>query len=179
MCEESGLNAEGEPLLNDWDPEDYTEVMRRWLVRLRQATLHPDVGGRNKKILKQNNLGKHSIVQTASKVLEHMFSQVDVTIRTNHRTLLANRLKRGQLYENSPRVKEALKIWEAVIVESSIDVKEARDELSNELSLEKSKLTSRANQGTDSAIAKTGQTMASSHSQGLETIGEHTGGQDE
>ncbi|APA09728.1 hypothetical protein sscle_05g044980 [Sclerotinia sclerotiorum 1980 UF-70] len=141
MCEESALTPEGKPLMYGWDPKDYAEVMRRWLVRLRQVTLHAEGGGRKKRTIRQNGSGDDSepVIQAASKVLEVMFSQTDVAIRTNHRSLLLSRLKRGQLYEDSPRVQEALKIWEAVILESSVGLGEARDELIGEISSEKAK----------------------------------------
>ncbi|QSZ29404.1 hypothetical protein DSL72_003918 [Monilinia vaccinii-corymbosi] len=167
MCKESGLSTEGAPLIDGWDPSDYAEVMRRWLVRLRQAALYPEL--RNKRGLKHNKDEDEPVVQTASKVLELMFSQIDIAIRTNHRLLLMSRLKRGQLYENSPRVQKALEIWEAVIVESSVDVKEARDELSSEISLEKAKLASRADKGPGSEIVKT-ETIPSSQAQGSRSI---------
>lgn len=63
MCEESGLDTEGEPLMDGWDPKVYAEVMRRWLVRLRQATnaLPPKRSTRRKRI------GDEPMVQTASK----------------------------------------------------------------------------------------------------------------
>ncbi|ESZ90401.1 hypothetical protein SBOR_9212 [Sclerotinia borealis F-4128] len=173
MCEESGLSTEGAPLTDDWDPEGYTEVMRRWLVRLRQIALHPEVGGRNKLTFRRNKEGDEPVTQTAIKVLEHMFSQTDVAIRTNHRLLLMSQLKRGQLYEDSPRVQEALNIWEAVIIESSIAVNEARDELSSEILSEKAKLASHAEEISDSAIAKADQTIATSQNQGSGRHSDH------
>jgi E3 ubiquitin-protein ligase SHPRH len=33
MCEESGLDAQGAPLVDTWDPDEIADVMRRWLVR--------------------------------------------------------------------------------------------------------------------------------------------------
>ncbi|KAI9648475.1 hypothetical protein NHQ30_003109 [Ciborinia camelliae] len=176
MCEESGLSTEGVPLINGWDPNDYAEVMRRWLVRLRQVTLYPEVGGRSGRKIRQNKDGDEPVIQTAKAVLELMFSQTDVAIRSNHRLLLMSRLKRGQLFENSPRVQEALKIWEEVIVESSISVNEARDELSGEILSEKARLASRVEKTTDSETAKA---IASSQTQGPGNIdGGEIDGQD-
>ncbi|KAF7856914.1 hypothetical protein EAF04_009675 [Stromatinia cepivora] len=172
MCAESVLSTEGKPIVYGWDPKDYAEVMRRWLVRLRRATLHTEVGGRNKRTIRQNKSGHDSepVVQAASKVLEVMFSQTDVAIRTNHRSLLLSRLKRGQLYEDSPRVQEALNIWEAVILESSVGLSEARDELIGEISSEKAKRAFRLDKGSDSSIAEAEETIASIQGQSAESI---------
>lgn len=52
MCEEVGVNTEGGPLSDDWEFDTVVaEKMRKWLVRLRQAALHPEVGGRNRRAL--------------------------------------------------------------------------------------------------------------------------------
>ncbi|KAA8575231.1 hypothetical protein EYC84_004421 [Monilinia fructicola] len=167
MCAESGLDTEGAPVIDGWDPSDYAEVMRRWLVRLRQVTLYPEL--RNKRAIRHSKDENEPVVQTASKVLDLMFSQTDVAIRNNHRLLLMSRLKRGQLYEDSPRVREALDIWEAVITESSVGVNEARDELASEISLEKEKLASRAEKGLDSSKAKA-ETVSLSQAQSSESV---------
>lgn len=42
----------------------------------------------------------------------------DVAIRTDQRALLVSKLKRGQLFENSPKVREALRIWQGVVQEA-------------------------------------------------------------
>lgn len=55
MCEECGVDREGAPLHEGWDPASplVLERMRSWLVRLRQTCLHPDVGIRNRKALRR------------------------------------------------------------------------------------------------------------------------------
>ncbi|KAJ4856313.1 ring finger domain-containing protein [Trichoderma breve] len=72
MAEACKLNTEGGPLAEDWAPEEYEDVMRLWLNRLRQTALHPE------------------------------------------------------LFENSPRVREALEIWEEVQGESAKLVTDAQ-----------------------------------------------------
>ncbi|TVY73430.1 putative ATP-dependent helicase [Lachnellula suecica] len=129
MCEESGLNDQGEPLTDDWDPEAFSETMRRWLVRLRQTALHPEVGGRNRRALGN----KDGPLRTVDQVLEVMTEQTELAIRTDQRNLLTSKLKRGQLFENSPRVKEALEIWTAVAAEASEIVEECREQLEQEI----------------------------------------------
>ena len=53
----------------------------------------------------------------------------DLAIRNDQRAMLASKLKRGQLLENSPRVREALEIWEGVVEEASSIVDEARQQM--------------------------------------------------
>ncbi|TGO18608.1 hypothetical protein BPAE_0374g00040 [Botrytis paeoniae] len=168
MCEESGLDTEGEPLMDGWDPKDYAEVMRRWLVRLRQATnaLPP------KRATRQKKIGDEPMVQTASKALELMFSQTDVAIRANSRSLLLSQLKRGQLYEDSPRVQEALDIWKECVTLSSTFVDQARDELSAEILSEKARLAFHSDSSSDAMIAVTQKTIAPSKIQSIEGNGE-------
>jgi E3 ubiquitin-protein ligase SHPRH len=59
--------------------------------------------------------------------------QTDVSIRTEQRLLLTSKLKRGQLFENSPRVKEALRIWDEVAREANEIVQECREQLQQEI----------------------------------------------
>ncbi|PMD34610.1 putative SNF2 family helicase/ATPase [Hyaloscypha variabilis F] len=128
MCEEVGLDAQGAPLLDTWDPDEVSDIMRRWLVRLRQTVLHPEVGGRNRRALGQ----KDGPLRTVDQVLDVMMDQTDVSIRADQRALLVSRLRRGQLFENSPRVQEALDIWSAVVTEARAIVEECRAQLREE-----------------------------------------------
>ncbi|CZR57904.1 related to S.pombe rad8 protein and Rdh54p [Phialocephala subalpina] len=129
MCAESGLNSQGAPLTDNWDPENVSDVMRQWLVRLRQTALHPEVGGRNRRALGHRD----GPLRTVDQVLNVMMDQTDLAIRTDHRTLLLSKLKRGQLFENSPRVQEALGIWEEVVKEAAEVVDDCREQLRQEL----------------------------------------------
>lgn len=99
------------------------------LVRLRQTCVHPEVGGRNRRALGRND----GPLRTMDQVLDVMTEQTDNAIRTEQRVLLSTQLKRGQLFENSPRVKEALAIWDAAAREASVIVRECRDALQKEI----------------------------------------------
>ncbi|TGO16336.1 hypothetical protein BTUL_0029g00260 [Botrytis tulipae] len=168
MCKESGLDTEGEPLMDVWDPKDYAEVMRRWLVRLRHATNALP----SQRTTRRKNIRDEPIVQTMSKALELMFSQTDVAIRANSRSLLLSRLKRGQLYEDSPRVQEALDIWKECVTLSSTFVNQARDELSAEISSEKARLAFHSDSSSGAMIAETQRTIVPSKIQSTEGNGE-------
>ncbi|KAL2068689.1 hypothetical protein VTL71DRAFT_15027 [Oculimacula yallundae] len=137
MCEECGLDSQGAPLLEDWDPEDVTDVMRRWLVRLRQTALHPEVGGRQRRALGH----KEGPLRTIDQVLTAMMENTDVAIRTDQRALLVTKLKRGQLFENSPRVKESLNIWVEAADEARVIVDECRVQLQEEIASAPGKAT--------------------------------------
>ncbi|EPE33063.1 P-loop containing nucleoside triphosphate hydrolase [Glarea lozoyensis ATCC 20868] len=129
MCEELNLDNYGTPLDDEWKIEDYTEIMRRWLVRLRQTALHPEVGGRNRKALGH----KDGPLRTVDQVLDVMIEQADFAVRTEQRILLVKKLRRGQLFENSPRVKEALEVWTEAAAEAHAIVEENRQLLREEV----------------------------------------------
>lgn len=126
MAEECDLDFDGSPKKDDWDPEDYEDVMRIWLNRLRQTTLHPEVGLYNRRLLGYN---KARPMRTVDEVLTAMLDQSENTIRTEERAYLLSRLTRGQLFENSPRVREALELWEDVRKETEKLVTDAREKL--------------------------------------------------
>ncbi|KAJ6155056.1 hypothetical protein N7470_005622 [Penicillium chermesinum] len=127
MCDQCGLNAEGAPLHEDWDPEDpaIVERMRTWLTRLRQTCLHPEVSGLNRRVLGANN----GPLRTVDEVLEVMMDNTDAAIRNEERSLLLSQLRRGQILENAKRRKESLAIWEAALKHSTQLVEDSRAQL--------------------------------------------------
>ncbi|KAL4728448.1 hypothetical protein ACLX1H_005193 [Fusarium chlamydosporum] len=126
MAETCGLSLDGAPLTEDWNPDHYADDMRTWLVRLRQTALHPEIAGYNRRALGHS---KNRPMRTVDEVLDAMLEQSESAIRTDERAYLSSRLTRGQLYENSPRVKEALGIWTSVREQTRKLVSDARAEL--------------------------------------------------
>lgn len=130
MCEECGLDTTGAPLNDDWDPDDPStiEKMRSWLTRLRQTCLHPEIAGRNRRVLGTGS----GPLRSVDEVLEVMIDQNDTLIRTEERSLLQSRLRRGQLLENATRRREALELWVASLDRASQIVQECRTQLDSE-----------------------------------------------
>ena len=85
MTEDCGLNLDGTPRIDDWNPDSPAtiEKMRSWLSRLRQTCLHPEVGARNRRAL-GNGKGP---LRTVAEVLEVMIEQNDVAVRLEERTV--------------------------------------------------------------------------------------------
>ncbi|OBT80596.1 hypothetical protein VF21_00442 [Pseudogymnoascus sp. 05NY08] len=131
MCDECGVDLEGGPLTDDWDPARVRtlERMRAWLSRLRQSALHPEIGVKNRRALGR----KDGPLRTIEEVLETMLEQTELTVRGDQRTLHLTRLKRGQTLENSPRVKEALEIWKSVLEDANAAVSVCREQLQHEI----------------------------------------------
>ena len=84
MTEDCGLNLDGTPRIDDWDPDSPATIerMRNWLIRLRQTCLHPEVGARNRRAL-----GGKGPLRTVGEVLEVMIEQNDVATRLEERTV--------------------------------------------------------------------------------------------
>lgn len=132
LVHDCGLDVEGNPIEENWDPDDPAtlEAMRTALDRLRQTALHPEVGVQNRRALGHRTGGQ---LRTLEEVLEAMLEQADGAIRTAQRSLLMNQLSQGQLLENSPRVREALAIWDRVRVRAGEIVAECREQLRIEM----------------------------------------------
>lgn len=126
-----GLNSKGEPIDENWDPNDprVVENMRKALDFLRQTALHPQVRPR----LQRTVGNKAGPMRTVEEVLSAMIDQHETSMRFDRRLLLITALTRGQLLENTPRVCEAQKIWERVRDETRILVGESRSRLENQL----------------------------------------------
>lgn len=135
MAEACGFDLQGAPIVDDWAEEDYEHEMRTWLTRLRQSALHPEVGVYNRRVL---GYSKERPMRTIDEVLNAMLEQSEISIRNDERAYLLSRLTRGQLYENSPRVKEARVIWEEVREETAKLVEEARSKFDSAVAEHKS-----------------------------------------
>ncbi|KAK0739257.1 SNF2 family N-terminal domain-containing protein [Apiosordaria backusii] len=122
-----GLDPQGSPLSDDWDPGDpaVQSAMRIALDRLRQTALHPEVGSRNRRALGQ----KSAPMRTVMEVLGAMLEQSEAAMRTDQRTLLTWQLARGQILACQRRVKDALSLWKEVLEKATGWVAECRQQL--------------------------------------------------
>ena len=116
LAQDCGLDTSGAPLVQSWNPDDPAtlESMRRALAQLRQTVLHPELGPGRIRGLAQRN----KPLRTIDEVLEAMIEQTEYAIKADQRQRLNNKIRRGQLFENSPRVREALAIWEEALEEA-------------------------------------------------------------
>jgi E3 ubiquitin-protein ligase SHPRH len=130
MADACGVDNHGNPIIDEWAPERFYDTMRIWLNRLRQTALHPEVGPYNRRTLGQS---KDRPMRTVDEVLDAMIEQSENAIRADERALISAKLTRGQLLENSPRVREALVIWQDVMKETEKMVEVSRAELQTEL----------------------------------------------
>lgn len=148
MYEECGLDENGAPIADDWDPESPSTIdrMRGWLTRLRQTCLHPEVGGRNRRALGRTD-GRP--LRTVMDVLEVMIEQNDILMRAEQRTVLLSQLRRGQMYENTKSTNDAMALWNDAYDKSTSIAKECRTQL--ELEISRSLEVNNANAGKSSS----------------------------
>ena len=127
MCDDCGLDVDGAPLTESWDPDSTSviEKMRNYLVRLRQTCLHPEVGGRNRRALGHGD----GPLRTVEEVLEVMIDQNEIVIRTEERALLLSQVRRGQILEHAEQSQEALGIWLEALEVSKTIVEDCRLQL--------------------------------------------------
>ena len=125
MCARLGLDRQGGPLREDWDPNDpdTIEQMRVWLTQLRQICLHPYIGMRNKRALGGR---PDDVLRTVGDVLQVMIEQNEVTLRADEKSFLTARLRRGQLLESEQKTQEALDTWKSALTSIQAMVKDAR-----------------------------------------------------
>ncbi|KAI0540999.1 SNF2 family N-terminal domain-containing protein [Xylaria digitata] len=126
LVAKAGLNEKGIPIDEDWDPEDASVIdcMKKALASLRQIILHPELDSLVIKLTGYKTLAEH---------LETMIEQSEAAIKSHQRSYLIAKLNKGQLFENTPAVKEALRLWEEVREELEPIVLEVREELQKEL----------------------------------------------
>lgn len=148
MCNAVNLRADGSPQTDDWNPEDpkIVEAMRKWLSRLRQTCLHPEVGARNRKALGRGG----GPLRTVGQVLDVMIDQVEGNLRTEQRSLLMSQIRRGQMLENAKLPKIALELWETAYREATIIVKECQERLDEEIRNQAEEASKSRRQSSDS-----------------------------
>jgi E3 ubiquitin-protein ligase SHPRH len=128
MCEAVGVDGDGAPKNDGWDPQDQDTVdeMRAGLVRLRQSCLHPQIG--------KKRLGRGTgPIRTVAEVLDVMIDQNETELRVEERTLLNTALLRGHMLGNNSederRSENALEIYLAAMQRSGELVQDARKKL--------------------------------------------------
>ncbi|KAI1342240.1 SNF2 family N-terminal domain-containing protein [Xylariaceae sp. FL0016] len=148
LVHDAGLDESGAPLEDNWDPQHprYVELMRRALARLRKTVLHPELDP----TMAQKSQGLRSI----DEVLDTMIETAETSVKSEQRTYLTNMLKRGQLVENSPRVKEALAVWQDVKNEIDVAVTESRAELQVEIDKTRDAEKQKGVPGTDNGQSR-------------------------
>jgi E3 ubiquitin-protein ligase SHPRH len=131
LADTCGLDPRGNPLQDNWDPEDpaVQSAMRLALDRLRQTVLHPEVGRQNRRALGH----KAGPMRTVAEVLDAMLEQTDGVMRTDQRSLLSARLLRGQILACQKREQDALEIWQEVLAKATELVDECRAQLDHEI----------------------------------------------
>ena len=130
MCDDCGLNIDGSPVKEDWDPNSpaVIEKMRTWLARLRQTCLHPQVGRKNRRAFGANK----GPLRTVDEVLAVMTEQNETASRAEERALMLSRIRKGQILEHAKHTHEALRIWKDALKEAKALVADSRQQLSAE-----------------------------------------------
>ena len=152
MCDDCGLDAEGAPVTDSWDPESsaVVEKMRTWLTRLRQTCLHPEVGDRNRRALGRGE----GPLRTVGEVLQVMIDQNETASRAEERAFIQSQIRRGQILEHAKKSQEALAIWLKALEQSSTIVHDCRQQL--ELELERTGVDSGVSPSADDLDADGG-----------------------
>lgn len=150
MAEDCGLDTNGAPLHEDWDPDSSTVIakMRNWLTRLRQTCLHPEVGVKNRRAL-----GGRGPLRTVNEVLEVMIEQNQSAQRAEERNLFQSQVRRGQILEHANQPQRALDIWLEVVKEVKELVADSRNQLKT--AIQQTKDSAAKAQDTEDVASKT------------------------
>lgn len=142
-----GLDAAGNPLGNNWDPEDPAtqQAMRVALDQLRQAVLQP--GPANGRRLGR----KDGPLRTLSDVLDAMLEQSESKVRTLQRSMFSLQLIRGQVLATLGKTHDALAVWQEVMKMNAAAVEECRKQLRREIEMARESAKDNAEDSEDVA----------------------------
>lgn len=129
MCGDCGVDVSGISTTGDRAPGPETlDKMRTWLTRLRQTCLHPQAGGKNRKIF-----GTKGPLKTVAEVLLVMIDIQENNIRNDERLLFESMIRRGRLHEHLKDFESALGVWKSALSEVQDIIKECRAALAQEM----------------------------------------------
>lgn len=132
MCSDCGVDVSGIYATGDWSPSpESLDKMRTWLTRLRQTCLHPQAGGRNRKLF-----GTKGPLKTVGEVLLVMIDIHENNIRNDERSLFESMIRRGRLHEHLKDLEPALEVWKSALKEVQEIIKECRAALAQEVMTE-------------------------------------------
>ncbi|KAI1818060.1 SNF2 family N-terminal domain-containing protein [Poronia punctata] len=120
--EKAGLSEDGTPTEPDWNPDSPSviDAMKKALANLRQLILHPELGSKRAKVV---------MYKTLTQQLEVMIERARVATKTAQRLWWHFKVVQGQLLDDTPKVKDALPIWEDLLKQITPAVLDARKEL--------------------------------------------------
>ena len=127
-CAACGVNSDGSPICDEWDPRDpeLKTQMRTWLGRLRQTCVHPQVGFRNRQALG----GAGAPLRTVDEVLDVMIEQNDSNFKTDQRAMHVLLARRAQMHlEFNEDMETAISLLQSGLLEVREAVSEIRTEL--------------------------------------------------
>jgi E3 ubiquitin-protein ligase SHPRH len=136
MCDAVGLNSDGSPYSDDWDPNSdrVVDQMRKWLRRLRETCLHPQIGVENRRALGRSQ--GQGPLRTVGEVLEVMIEANETEFRAEERKFALAQIMRAHITANNKsnpkRSEEALSIYLDALEQANGFVSECRAELTAE-----------------------------------------------
>lgn len=101
-----GLDDKGDPREGTWKNVNLSRL-QSWLLQLRQASTHPQIGGRNRAALSATSRP----LQPLAEVLATMLETTKRELETNRRALSNATLVEGQVFEYDGKKQQALEIW--------------------------------------------------------------------
>jgi len=127
MCEDCGLNSEGEPTNPFWDPDngETTRKMAAWLTRLRQTCLHAEIGAQNRRALGRG----HGPLRTVDEVLEVLIEQNETALHVEDRASLLSMVMQGHFLSFGAETHQALDLYLEALRRATQSVEACRSQV--------------------------------------------------
>lgn len=124
-----GLDENGDPTIEEYDPSRSYTYMRQWLIKLRQMCSHAQLG-RPVYIKKHNDSddSESLVVGTLGEVLEDLIKTTFDEFATSDRAYYALQLKKGRIFEFLRCPEDSMKLFEEVIPQLESKIQELVDD---------------------------------------------------
>lgn len=106
-----GLNDKGDPTIENWEPNTAVlNLMREWLVKLRQACCHSQIGTGS--IIKRSlNTHEDTHLRTVDAVLDLLIDDNEAKVVALERRYILAKVEKGQIFEAYEHPDKSLEVW--------------------------------------------------------------------
>ncbi len=96
-----GLDVNGDPTVDDYDPERSYIIMQKWLRELRQICCHAQLGKQisSKRHATGDSEHENLVIGTISDVLSDLIKRSSMDLSSNERAYYSLKLKKGKIFE--------------------------------------------------------------------------------
>lgn len=125
-----GLDANGDPTVEDYDPERSYGTMQRWLRELRRICCHAQLGKQISSNKHANGNDDHEklVIGTIGDVLSDLIKRSSTDLSSNQRAYYSLELRKGKIFEFMRLPDSSQSLFESLVIELEKRINDVKNE---------------------------------------------------